>query len=397
MKRKYLLIIWLAITIGCSQKQTMSAVQATGEVDKISLTRALEKIYQKSKLPGFTLVIVDDLGVKYQQSLGYADVATRTPYTGDTVQNIGSISKTLIAVALLKAVEQGYVDLDRPINDYLNFQVIHPQHPAHAITLRHLATHTSGLSDQDEIYNKSYVLTGQQERQYSEETQSYLDLIKHNELVDDAVYLQRTLSADGRWYSDASFHADPPGQTYAYSNIGAALAALVIEQAVGMPYEAYTQKHIFAPLQMVQTGWNDQAYQPKNQASRYFASQELVPGYQLITRADGGLFTSSSDFAKYLVEMLRGAQGKGTLLTPGLYQQMYTRQTYGAGEHGIFWEINAQNRPNHSGGDPGIVALTILYPEQNKGYFFMTNISADEDEKLFASVRRVLKSMVEHS
>ncbi|MBN4683912.1 beta-lactamase family protein, partial [Pandoraea nosoerga] len=91
------------------------------------------------------------------KGFGYADVASKRPYTPQTVQPIGSISKTLIGVALMKGVERGWFTLDDDIDTLLPFPVRNPDFPDKPITLRQLATHTSGIVDREAVYEAGYV------------------------------------------------------------------------------------------------------------------------------------------------------------------------------------------------------------------------------------------------
>ena len=81
-------------------------------------------------------------GIVFQQSYGYADIASKTSFTNLTVQNIGSVSKTFIALALMQNVDKGLRNLDENINKYLSFKVNNPYFPDQPITLRQLANHT---------------------------------------------------------------------------------------------------------------------------------------------------------------------------------------------------------------------------------------------------------------
>jgi CubicO group peptidase (beta-lactamase class C family) len=84
-----------------------------------SITNRLQHVYKESSLPGFAVAIVTRDTVVYKQAFGFADIEKGTSFTPETVLNIGSVSKTFIGMALLKAVEQGKLSLDADINDYL--------------------------------------------------------------------------------------------------------------------------------------------------------------------------------------------------------------------------------------------------------------------------------------
>ena len=111
------------------------------------LHQALNNIFQSSNMAGMAVAIVNKDEVLYKNQFGYADVASKKPYTHNTIHNIGSTSKTFIGVAIMQLVEQGQLTLDTKVNDILPFKVTNPHHPESAITIRQLATHTSSIRD----------------------------------------------------------------------------------------------------------------------------------------------------------------------------------------------------------------------------------------------------------
>ncbi len=369
---------------------------------QVELTNKLKKIYEESDLPGFSVAIVNDKNVNYQNSYGYADIKENIEFTSNTIQNIGSISKTFIAVAIMKAVEQGKLDLDTNINSYLPFEVTNPYHPGLPITVRHLATHTSGILD-GPAYGRSYLLQNPSAvnvSEYPEEYQSYIAFLKTNIEIDDSVFLKKVLSQTGEWYTQDSFSENAPGTHRKYSNIAAALAAYVVEEAAGISYEEYIRIHILRPLQMDATGWGFDEVNMENYATLYFTKEFEVPRYFLITKADGGLITSSTDLSKFLIEMIKGYKGKGTLLSEGSYEEMFSYQSnYGisVAKEGIFWGIENTGEIGHSGGDPGILTFVSFDPEKNKGQLFITNISEGFDEDIVQSVIEIWDTITQNN
>jgi len=191
-----------------------------------------------------------------------SNIADQKKYNIHTIQNIGSISKTLIGVALMKLVDQGKLNLDDPINDHLPFAVVHLKFPKTPITILDLATHSSGIKDRPSNYDfKSYYLNSDLQKTevlnkgFSMEERIFLKKIKKNNRIPLGVFLERALDKNGKWYSDKNFYDFEPGHQYEYTNLGATLGAFIVEQASGMSYESFTEKEILAPLNMKSTGW----------------------------------------------------------------------------------------------------------------------------------------------
>ena len=243
MKKRYLFLIALFSNLLCQAQSPQKWER--------DLSDSLSQIQKESGIVGFSVALVDQGGIRYTAGFGYADKNPPKEYGPRTVQTIASISKTFIGIALLKAQEEGKLNLDDPVNQYLPFKVFHPRFPDTPITLRHLATHTSGITDPKEYDEKGYVLF----KNDNGDEVVYSDFRPAEEMLNLEEYQKRILSVDGEWYHKKTFMNKKPGTWFEYSNIGAGLAALVLEKATGVPFNTYTKAHIFEPLGMSDSGW----------------------------------------------------------------------------------------------------------------------------------------------
>ncbi len=123
-----------------------------------ALTAKLENIQKKSGLTGFAVAVVTPDSILYQHAFGFSDVAAQQPYTVHTLQPIASVSKTFVGVAIVKAIELGLFTLETPVNDILPFPIINPDYPTAVIRVKHLVSHTSGITDRPEAFKKGYVI-----------------------------------------------------------------------------------------------------------------------------------------------------------------------------------------------------------------------------------------------
>ncbi|NNG09205.1 MAG: beta-lactamase family protein [Arenibacter sp.] len=390
---KIIIVCSLALLFACKTKnkqETQVDGQHTLLID--SLTTTLDKIHKQGFINGFSVAIANDSAVLYSKGFGLADIATNKPYTQHTVQNIASISKTLIGISLLKAQEMGKLILDDPVNSYLPYEVKNPYYPDEPITIRHLATHTSTILDTD-YYGKSYVL---------KEPMQSLDTTKINipdyfngpeTRIPLADFLEKILSHKGAWYQKEGFLNNPPGAFYEYSNIAATLAALVLEGATGTPFPEFTQTHILDPLGMTTSGWSFDAIDITQHSVLYADTKTPLPRYSLITYPDGGFTTSSADLAIYLHELIKGFTGKGSLLQTNSYNELFKKQLNAShhsteegeepagDEHnsGIFMGFLENGQIGHSGGDPGVTTYMFFDPETHLGRILIVNTELDED------------------
>lgn len=351
----------------------------SGTTSRAGLDEQLGALHAESTFPGFAVVIVDrELGVVYERGFGWADRRNQKPFTEATVLNIGSVSKTFIGVALMQAVEKGQVDLDEPVDRHLGFQVRNPRFPEAAITLRHLATHTSGIEDRESIYRQAYSAGFEPSMELGD-------------------YLRRYLAPDGKHYRHKNFGKRPPGEGREYSNIGAALAAHVLEKATGKPFAELTTESILKPLGMNDSGWSYADIDLERHAVLYDGG-EVVEPYTLVTYPDGGLRTSASSLGRYVAAILGGgARGKTRVLAEASVAAMVAPQfdpqdppvNWREKNSGIFWDLDKKGFIGHTGGDPGISSVMAFDPRAGRGWLFLTN--TELSKKNVATFREVWK------
>lgn len=118
--------------------------------------KVFDPLYEKLRVPGMGIKIFSCDEIYFDKSYGFADMKKKKPFTQDTIMPIASISKLFIGAALTIALENNLLSLTTPINEYIDFKVENPHRKETPITLNHLATHTSSILDQNEIYRKVY-------------------------------------------------------------------------------------------------------------------------------------------------------------------------------------------------------------------------------------------------
>ena len=175
---------------------------------------------QRDDIAGAVVLVVKDGSVLFAKGYGYSDVKSKKPVTvGDTLFRPGSISKTFTWTAVMQLVEQGKIDLNRDVNDYLDFKI--PATFDKPITMKDLMTHTPGF----------------------EETLKDLFVASASDMRPLRDYLATHLPAQ----------IFPPGTTPAYSNYGATLAGYIVQRVSGMPFDDYVEQNILQPLGMHRT------------------------------------------------------------------------------------------------------------------------------------------------
>jgi CubicO group peptidase (beta-lactamase class C family) len=129
-------------------------------------------------------------------------------------------------------------------------------------------------------------------------------------------------------------------------------------------------------------------------ASLYTAKNKLVPLYSLATYPDGGLRSTPNDLLNYMQEAIKGYTGKGTLLAPTSYKQLFSKQFTDAAtpmdvdpkepNTGIFWMFRKNGEIGHTGSDPGVTVIFFFNPQTARGRIFITNTELDQSSKASA-------------
>lgn len=349
------------------------SVDVNAQIDSIVGQRIKE-----GGMVGVGGAIIVNKKVVWMKGYGFADKERAIAFTPDTIMNIGSISKTFTGVALMRAVQEGKVSLDENINSYLPFKVINPHHPSESITLRQLATHTSGITDRPSAYESVYHFGGDSPEALGE-------------------FLQNYFARNGKYYSNDNFLKAKPGTSREYSNIGAALAGYIVEVVVGEKLNTYTKRHIFAPLRMSNSGWFLSEVSPAKHA-RLYVSQGLripIPQYGITTYPEGGVRTSVADLAKFFIALLNDGKYEGTrMLEKKSVDEMLRFQYTSANKpdnvnlqgedsvnSGIFWATKHDTtRIGHNGSDPGVRTIMLADPNKEIGVILFTNTSMHDEE-----------------
>lgn len=403
MKNIVIILIFSIIIVSCKPYNKVNEKNYTAINDSLPLTKVLQSAYDKDAIIGFSVSVVNEKGLIYENGFGYTDIELKNKYTPNTTQNIASISKTLIGISLLKAQELGKLDLNEPINKYLPFKIINPNYPETPILIKHLAYHSSSIIDADEVYSKSYVLTKSKHKK----NEVYYDWFNMPENKISLIeFIENSLTKNGKWYTKAMFANTKPGEIREYSNIAAALCAQIIEYATGQDYQSYTKDHILRPLKMSSSGWSSKDIDTTKR-SRLFANKEtLIAEYTLTTYADGGFITSNKDLGLFLMELMKGYKGTGTLLNKASYKKFFEKQKFPnimSGEaYGVFIEFSKEfikikdNVIGHNGGDPGVFTAMYFNPETETGKILLVSTDSDFNDNFWPEVVAIWNSLIRY-
>lgn len=324
---------------------------------------------------GIGAAIILDKKLVWTKGYGYADKENKIPFTPNTIMNIGSISKTFTGVCLMRAVEDKKVSLDEDINTYLPFKIINPYFPNEKITLRNLATHTSGLADRYPFYeDNTYHYGGDSPEPLGE-------------------FLKNYFVPGGKYYSQENFLKSKPGTFRDYSNIAAGLAGYIVEIRTGEKLNVYSKRYIFKPLKMTNTGWFLSEINLANHAKLYDKqgdNTKLIQIYGGTTYPDGGVRTSVSELSKFFISLLNeGKFERARILKKESVEEMLRFQFTAANKpenvsldklnSGIFWATKLNvTRIGHGGTDPGVKTEMLADLSKEIGVILFTNTTLSD-------------------
>lgn len=374
--KKILIVVTLII---------LGSLKLQGQTYSDLLTNELTNHFEASGIPGFSVALVNQNKVLYQNGFGLSNKKQDKNYGIMTVQNLGSVSKTIVGLALVKAIADGKLTLDTKINDILPFKVFNPYFKDSPILVRHLANHTSGILD-TKNYGRSYILNSNFEP--SEDVhKDYLAFLKSHESIPLKNFLFNILNEKGEWYRKKNFLKTAPGSNKKYANLNAALMAYLIEIATETPFDEYTQAKIFSPLAMINTSWKINDSMRSELATPYFPNGTEVPRYRLITFPDGGLFSSTSDLSIFLQEMIKAYSGSSDYLLPEYAKMLLP----GDGDKNrAFWGMGVTSRNiGHGGSDPGVQTDLQFNADSKVGRIIMANVNAEDNEELWKQYRKI--------
>lgn len=317
------------------------------------------------KLPGVATVIVKDGEIVWLQAYGLADVQNNIPVSDSTIFMLASISKVFTGTSVMQLYEDGLINLDEDINNYLAFDIDVPGFESDSITFRQLMTHSGSIAD-------GAAMDG------------YYDYPDPSITLADCI--ERYFSTSGADYNASqNFLNNAPGTINEYSNMGTALNGYMVEAVTGTPFDQYCDQNIFAPLCMYNTSWFISAYDTNNVARPHqYTGGQYVPyaHYGFADYPDGQLRTNTLDLANFMIATLQGGSfNNNQFLSSSSITEMMTVQDANLDQtQGLNYyqeEIYHSNGTawlwGHNGGESGVSTDMYFDPANNIGFAVLTN------------------------
>jgi CubicO group peptidase (beta-lactamase class C family) len=359
----------------CMATGTLQAAEAPHELTAADVGAWLDGLVnyglKSGDIAGGEVAVVKDGKVLYQSGYGYADVEKKIPMDPDRVMTrIGSTTKLFTWTAVMQLVEQGKLDLQRNVDDYLDFKVSPPG--GKPITLLDLMNHRGGFEE------------------------GLKDLMA----MDPRLFM----STEAYLKQHPRPLVFPTGTVPAYSNYGTALAGYIVQRVSGEPYEAYIEQHIFQPLGMQHSTCRQplpERFQDMMSKGYRTASQPPTP-YELVVTAPAGCVASTAaDMARFMLAHLQqGHLGSYDMLSAQTAQLMHSPSEPGLPgfatlAHGFFHEYrNGRLLIGHGGDTIVFHAEFELLPEEGVGIFYSFN-SRGRDQAVYGLRQDILDQFMD--
>lgn len=331
----------LAMEVGAANGTAQIAATATEAQRADAAARAA---LAEGPFAGIAIAVSHGGKIVYRNGFGFADVERQIPVTSDTRFPVGSITKPMTCLSVHQLAGAGRVDTNLPAGHYL------PKLPAPArnVAIRHLLDHTSGIENYTEIREFPY----RQPRHLS-----------RDEMV--ALFAGRPLRF-------------PPGDRFSYSNSNTYLLGLVVEEVSGVSYDAYVERHLFAPFGMTQTDFQAQPRGETNRARGYLSGDgRFMPAMDydwLVPFSAGAAVSTAPDLLKF-------ADGLFGERTPeNVRQRLLTHQRIGDGSLNIYAQgclvdgwLGDARQIGHSGSIYGFSSHFAHFPDRKLSIAVLTN------------------------
>ncbi len=323
-----------------------------------------EKFYNvfRDQIVGGSVVLIKE-GKEFQYQYGYCSLVDKKLVDQETIFRIASISKAIIGIAAMKLVENGQLDLDEDIGNYLGYQIRNPNYPNVPITTRMLMLHTSSITDGKAEDGRGY-----------NGVNGYHYFVSLEDLL---------ANQNSKVYSKYTYSTDLPGEKYNYSNFGAGIIACIIEKCSNQLFTEFVEQQIFKPLQM-DASYKANKIIKKDKISDAFiefttnkTAKEFIdgtyPDFPLgnnFRGPAGGLFVSMADLSKVMIALMNDGKYKNvqifnketvdTLLNMNFFASRYNKEK----------QVDLKG---YSGGAYGICSVMYFCKRKKTGVCFIAN------------------------
>lgn len=355
-KIPYIILAFVLIPLIFSSFSVSAVPEPAESIDTEKLDSAVISQMTKHGLPGVALAVIQDGEIVYQK--GYGVDGNGGPMTAQTKVFIGSQSKSFTALGIAILAEQGKIEINAPVQNYIPWFKVADEQASGKITIDHLLHHTSGLSDA-----------------------GYGVVLPVNTSPEDAV----------RSLAKANLTA-PVGKEFQYFNMGYAVLSYLIELQSGQSYAEFTHENILSPLGMGSSTADPATApdMPKGHTRLFGFSVPAKEKYPVYGVGEGWIVSNAVDMAKYVMEF---QTNNSELVSDVMMKRILSP---GIGSYGMGWFIyDSGTKIVHGGANQTFRTNVNIYPNRDRAFVLLTNQGYQIDHfvsssQLTASVEAVV-------
>lgn len=330
-----------------------------------NLDNYIQTEMELENIPGVAACVVKKGQVVWSGAYGWANIEEQIPVTTETLFTVASLSKLFVGTAIMQLYENGLIDLDADINNYLPFNVINPYYPDIPLTTRLLLQHKSGLNDP--------------------ESELFTLAVEGDSPIDLGEYLENFLTPGGNYYNENYFSSEyEPGDNIWYSNIGFSLLGYIVESISGVAYHQFVQENIFDVLCMNNSGFFLSNINTEELAMPYYYSngEYIEYGYYGFPQYPAALLkTNIEELANFLIAYTQRGQMDGYQILNENSAEMLTPYSFEddnlAWWNGTLWTYTFHFPDDevwfHGGYMNGVRTRINYYPADSTGIIILTN------------------------
>ncbi|MCR6105566.1 serine hydrolase [Salipaludibacillus agaradhaerens] len=370
MRIKIVFIFIMFVSLLLSSSLEISA--ATSEVD-IS-TENIEKVeefiqnqMEKGNIPGLSVTIVKEDETVYQRGFGYADIDNGREITPDTLFELGSTSKAFTALGVLTLVDNGTIDIDAPITDYIPWLSMTYKGEEATVTVRDILYQTSGIP-----FN----------------TISDIPISDGENAIEDTVKTLVGVELDSM-----------PGEKFQYATINYDILGLLIEKTSGIKYEEFITKNILDPMGLNNTYMYSNEFEKDRMAQGYkqlFTEPRVyhAPSYEG-NKPAGYIITNSKDMEKWLkiqLGVLKESTFSNSVIEESHIANRRVEQLQDGSSYASGWFVYQKGggEISHGGNNPNYSSFILFRPEEKIGVAVLSNINSAYVEDIGHGINRIL-------
>ncbi|MFW9968735.1 MAG: serine hydrolase [Candidatus Odinarchaeota archaeon] len=334
------------------------------------LEQEIIELMREFKIPGFAIGIVKDEKPYYAKGFGARNLEKNLPFTEDTLFGIGSISKSFTTIAIMQLVEQGKINLQDPINKYLNIKLGDESNP---IKIYHMLSHSSGVPELDG---------------------NVIAIARKLGIIDTIIPISSVNDFLLHMNSAVLEVFDKPDNYFFYNNDMFTCAGLIIEKITGMEFNQYIEENILKPLKMNRSIYLKEDFEKDyNVLTGYLPSEEKRKTFKASDHpfdkfiyAPGGLLSSVKEMQNYIIMLIQGGKfSDSAIIKKTSIEEMWKphiKTPYGAGDawYCLGWitekDFIGHQLIQHGGNVATSTAFLAIIPEQKMGVIVGANCDA---------------------